>query len=102
MKASSIYGSFLSAEDIHEPTSAVIAGVAENTFEGKRKLVIDFEDLPGRLSLNSTNAKGLIEKFGDDTEGWIGRTIVLYVDENVFYLGKKTAGLRITFPDVKK
>ena len=104
-KASSIYGSFLAAEDIHEDTTAVISGVSDTTFEGRdggaprRRLILDFEDLPARLSLNKVNAESLINKFGDETDDWVGRTIVLFVDENVQYRGKRTPGLRIKFPE---
>lgn len=97
-KASGIYGSFLSAEDIHEPTQATIAGVTVAHFErdGKEqtKLVLSFDDLHGRLAVNKTNAEALIERLGDDYDFWKGKTITLEVVQ-VEYRGKPVPGIRI-------
>src|SRR5438067_6263342 len=42
--------------------------------EQERKVVVFFDDDPQGLVLNKTNARALVEAFGDDTEGWIGST----------------------------
>jgi hypothetical protein len=98
-KASSLYGSFISADDIKEPTPVTISEchVSEFTKEGQgtsRKVVLEFDDFPGRLAVNKTNGLVLIEKFGDETDLWIGQQITLTV-ETVLFKGKKVPGVRI-------
>lgn len=99
MRASGVYGDFLAAEDIHEPTQATIAGVDLMTFDrdGRKtaKIVLSFDDLPGRLALNKTNAETLIERLGDETDAWAGKTITLAVEPTEFR-GKRVPGLRVS------
>lgn len=48
------------------------------------------------LVLNPTNLQLLAKACGsDDSDDWIGRTCVLYVDDNVSFGGKLVGGLRI-------
>jgi hypothetical protein len=98
MKASSIYGGFISAESISEPVTVTIAGLQVQSFtrEGQeqRKLILDFEDYPGRLALNKTNAETIMGIYGDDTDNWLGQEITLAV-ESVDFKGKKVPGVRV-------
>jgi hypothetical protein len=98
-RASSMYGSFISADDIKEPTTVTISEVHVSEFvkEGQgtqRKCVLEFGDFPGRLAVNKTNGLLLIEKYGDETDEWIGKSITLTV-ETVLFKGKKVPGVRI-------
>ena len=99
MKASSMYGSFLATEDIHEETTVTIESIEVGEFSGEngkvKKLIFSFTDLPARLAVNTENAKVLIDKFGDETDGWLGKKIVLFVDPTVKFRNKTVGGIRI-------
>ena len=47
-----------------------------------------------RLTLNTTNARTLAELFGDDSDGWAGKQIVLFASTTDFS-GKQVGCLRI-------
>lgn len=44
--------------------------------------------------MNKTNCNALAFKFGDDTDGWIGKSVQLF-SEPVYFQGKTTDGLRV-------
>ena len=49
--------------------------------------------------MNSTNAELIKNITGsEDTDGWIGRKIVLYKDDNVSFGGKLVGGIRARAP----
>jgi hypothetical protein len=48
------------------------------------------------MVLNSTNIKRLAKACNsDDTDDWVGKQVVLYVDPDVEYAGNVVGGLRI-------
>jgi hypothetical protein len=48
------------------------------------------------MVLNSTNIQLMAKACGsDDTDDWIGKQIIVYVDENVSFGGELVGGLRI-------
>ena len=49
-----------------------------------QKMVIEFESIERPLIANKTNRTSLIYAFGDDTEEWIGKKVVLRVGEAEF------------------
>jgi hypothetical protein len=58
-----------------------------------------FRELEKPLVMNITNAQICEQVFGsDDTDDWIGKQIVLYVDPNVSYGGKIVGGIRMRKP----
>ena len=54
-------------------------------FEGKQK----------QLVLNNTNRKTLVAKFGTNVKEWTDKEVVLFVDKNVRFAGKRVCGIRI-------
>jgi hypothetical protein len=58
------------------------------------KFVIQFAEYKPMV-LNATNVKRLFKALGPETEDWIGRQMILFVDENVEYAGNVTGGLRL-------
>jgi hypothetical protein len=78
-------------------TDVAISEFAKDGGVPERKLQIKLAN-DKLLNLNSTNLKRLVKAFGDDTEGWIGRTIELYWDDEVQYQGRQTGGVRIRIP----
>lgn len=65
---------------------------------GRKEAVVyamEFKGANKQLVLNSTNRKKLVQKFGPNVKDWTGKTVTLYVDENVRLMGKKVCGIRI-------
>jgi hypothetical protein len=67
----------------------------------ERKLIVWFTNDEHGLILNRTNNRTLREAFGDDTEGWVRKIIVIY-PTMVDMRGKQTKALRITIPPPKQ
>lgn len=56
--------------------SAVRAGIV--TADGRKTAVVEFEEKPDYVYwLNKTNLANLVERFGDDTDDWVGERIPL-------------------------
>ena len=99
MKVSQIFsGDYLKAADLNgaEPT-VVIAGVEVKQFDDGNKLLITFQGKKKGLVANKTNANRIAMLYGDDTDEWVGREIVLYTDL-VDFQGKPTEAIRIRPP----
>lgn len=99
---------FLKSEDIDAAGGEMqltISAVGRKEYEenGKRdvKGVIQFSDCPKKLTSNVTNTRVLITMFGSETDDWIGKKIILYVDEHVQYAGKEVRGIRVRLIDAK-
>ena len=73
--------------------------VAKEGAEPEHKWCLAFEETDKPLVLNSTNIQ-LCERIfaSDDTDRWVGKRVVLYVDPNVSYGGKVVGGIRVRAP----
>ena len=72
------------------------ANVAREGDEPEYKWLIRFEGIKKPMVLNSTNIKRLAKACNsDDTDEWIGKEVVLYVDPDVEFGGNVVGGLRI-------
>jgi len=95
---------FLGKEDIGSGALVTIAScINKNTaMEGappEHKWCLTFHELDKPLVLNSTNIQVCEQICGsDNTDEWIGKRIVLYVDPNVSYGGKLVGGIRVRKP----
>jgi len=69
--------------------------------EKKEKPVIYFEGKSKGLVLNVTNARTISAIFGDDSEDWRGREILLF-EAQVSYQGKTTVAIRVRVPKRKR
>jgi hypothetical protein len=58
------------------------------------KLVVHFKETDKLLVLNKTNATTISNLYGDQTSGWIGKRITLYVIE-VSFQGTQMNGIRV-------
>ena len=82
------------------PTAVTIASVEEEVFnEGKdneeQKLSVFFKELEQGVVLSKVAIRQLAQITGsDDTDGWIGKQVILFNDTSVTYKGKPTGGLR--------
>lgn len=62
----------------------------------ENKWVLHFTEFDKGMVLNPTNIQACAKACGsDDTDDWIGKEVIVYVDPNVSYAGKTTGGLRI-------
>lgn len=72
------------------------ANVAREGDEPEYKWLIRFNELPKPMVLNSTNIKRLAKACNsDDTDEWLGKKVVLYVDPDVEFAGNVVGGLRV-------
>lgn len=47
------------------------------------------------LIVNSGNWDQLATAYGDESDGWRGKPVELYIDPNVMYAGRRTGGIRV-------
>ncbi len=103
MRISEAYPSkYLKADDLggKERTVKISGCFNEELGQGndkKTRPVLYFEGRKKGLVCNKTNAVAVAEAYGDDTEAWTGRDIVLFV-LNVEYQGKVMPGIRVRIP----
>ena len=99
MKVSQVFsGEYLTAADLQgQEHAVVIAGVEMKKFDDGNKLMISFQGRKKNLVANKTNSNRIAMMYGDDTDGWIGKEVLLYVDW-VDYQGKTVEAIRIRPP----
>ncbi len=100
MKISETYPSkYLKATDLggQDRTVTISACVQDELGQGSEKEIKPILHFQGRekgLVLNKTNATTIAEVYGDDTESWIGRAIVLFA-MTVPFQGKLVPSIRV-------
>jgi hypothetical protein len=62
--------------------------------DGDEKPTLIFDGQKQALVLNKTNAEVLVEAFGDDSDTWVGREVLLFPTQTR-YGGKKVPCLRL-------
>ena len=89
---------YLKSADITKPIKVVIRGCRIEGIdeEGKeQKPVLYFNKIERGMVLNKTNAKMISGAFGPETDDWTGKTVGLWVDQNVMFGNEKRPGLRV-------
>lgn len=99
MKLSEAFPSnYLKSDDLQDRDVLVVIASAEIEMLGQeRKLVLTFQGKKKSMICNKTNAGRIAYLYGDDTDEWIGKEIML-TSEFVEYQGKTVRGLRIKPP----
>ena len=70
--------------------------IAKEGDEPEHKWMIRFAEFSKPMILNSTNIKRLARACkSEDTDDWIGKKVMLYVDPDVEFAGNVVGGLRI-------
>jgi hypothetical protein len=77
--------------------TVVIASVEQKSFDDGAKLVIGFQNARKKLVSNKTNSKRIATLYGDDTDGWIGKEVVLR-GELVDFKGESVMAVRVQPP----
>lgn len=92
---------YLKGDDIkgRKVRAVIEGGKLEEMGDGSFKPVLRFRNSKKGLVLNKTNGDTIAEVYGDDSDAWIGQTIVLYFDPKVSYAGKRTGGIRVEIPE---
>lgn len=95
-----IVSKFLRKEDFDEDMVATIKGVKLEDVgnQGEQRWVVYFREFAKGMVLNVTSIRVLEGAFGDDSDGWIGKRVMIYVDPNVSFQGRVTGGLRLRTP----
>ena len=100
MRISEAYPSkYLKADDLdgQDRTVNIRACIQEELGQGaemETKPVLYFDGGQKGLVLNKTNATAIAEDYGDDTEAWAGREIVLFI-QKVSFQGKLMPAIRV-------
>lgn len=95
-------GDSLKAADLQgRDVSVIIADVQAKDFNDGKKLIISFQGKKKTLVCNKTNANRIARLYGNDTDGWAGREIILYVDW-VPFQGKDVEAIRVRPPEKRE
>lgn len=106
MKLRDLYPSrFLKADDIEEEggeVRALIKGVKIEELQdpergNQDKPVLYFLRIEKGLVMNKTNAEIIGDAYGDDTDAWVGKEVLL-VTEKVTAFGKTAPAIRVRVP----
>jgi hypothetical protein len=95
-----IVSKFLRKEDFDEDMVATVKGVKLEDVgnQGEQRWVVYFREFAKGMVLNVTSIRVLEGAFGDDSDGWIGKRVMIYVDPNVSFQGRVVGGLRLRAP----
>ncbi len=88
---------YLKASDIRNPIPARIVTAELTTFQsGDSRVVVTLITNEGekKLSLNKTNFSNLVSFFGADSDGWVGKAI-LVTTHIVQFNGRNTPGILV-------
>ena len=70
--------------------------VAQDDQEPDMKWVVYFNEFDKPLVLNTTNINAMAEACDSDhSDDWLGQEVVVYVDPNINFGGKRVGGLRV-------
>lgn len=102
MKVSEAFPSkYISAADIPEDNiRLVMSHVVAETMEDKQKMILYFQGAKKGLVLNKTNAKNIADEYGDDTDDWAGKEVILFTTW-VDFQGKSVEAVRVRTPQLK-
>jgi hypothetical protein len=96
-----IVSKFLRKEDFDEDRVMTIRTVKLEDMpgdSGDQKWVLYFKEEAKGMALNVTTIRVLEQAFGDDSDHWVGKRVMVYVDPNVSFGGKIVGGLRLRAP----
>lgn len=95
-----IVSKFLRKEDFDEDRVLTIKGVRLEDVgnQGEQRWVVHFREVDKGMVLNITSIRVLEGAYGDDSDGWVGKRVMVYVDPNVSFQGRVVGGLRLRAP----
>ena len=96
-----IPSSYLKKDDFDEPTICIVAKVGKKNIAKEDepadvKSLVKFAEFEKPMILNKSNIEALADACdSQDTDHWVGKEVVVYVDPNVMFAGERKGGLRI-------
>jgi hypothetical protein len=99
MKVADVFPSnYIKADDLQgREVPVVIADAKIEKLGNDQKLILYFQHKDKGMVCNKTNANRIAYLYGEDTDGWLGRPIIL-CSEFVEFQGRTVKGLRIKPP----
>jgi hypothetical protein len=100
MKVSDVFASqeTLRAADLGDKEwTLAIASVESKNFDDGTKLVIGFQNAKKKLVANKTNSGRIAKLYGDETDGWVGKEVILRA-EMVDFKGESVMAIRVQPP----
>ena len=99
MKLNEVFPSnYVKADDLKgRDVTVVISGATMEKLGNDQKLVLHFQGKDKGMVCNKTNANRIAYLYGEDTDAWVGREIIL-CSEFVEFQGKTVKGLRVKPP----
>ena len=87
---------YLSSDDFEDGEEKIltIVSVEPREFEDGLKPVVNFSETKKKLSSNVTNFNTIVSMHGDETDGWTGKAIQLFVTE-VDFKGRQVRAIRV-------
>src|SRR5262245_27380340 len=94
---------YFRAEDVTQEKTLRIKTATEEPVgvDQQKKWVVWFRNSPKGLALNRTNNRTIRSAYGDDTAGWAGKLIVVFLTQ-ADYRGRLVPALRVRIPPPKQ
>jgi arabinogalactan endo-1,4-beta-galactosidase len=89
---------YLKAADLDgKPVLLIMSHVEMKDIGGDHKPILFFKGSEKGMVMNKTNANNIAALYGDDTDNWQGKEIVLF-EAMVDFQGKTVAAIRVRAP----
>ncbi len=92
-------GKFFKSDDLNSDLKLTIGTVKDEELNGITKPVFYFDNSNQGLVLNKTNAQTISGAYGDETDDWTGKEIIIYPTE-IDFRGERKKAIRIKIPPV--
>ena len=91
---------YLGKKELANPIRATIETVyMDEMNDGKTEPVMSFTDRGIKpMVLNVTNRCALRDAYGDECDGWRGKSVEIYHDPSVMHKGQRVGGSRVRIP----
>lgn len=95
-----IESKYLKQSDVKDEMTVTVkslkkVNVARDDEDPEYRWTVLFHEFPKPMVLNVTNLKRMAKALGDDTDDWLGNSVLLYVDPDIEFGGNVVGGLRI-------
>lgn len=99
MKVGRFLSPYVRTADVKRAQTVTVAAVEEEVIgqgeDRKPKLVAYFDELEQGAVLGAKVVLSFFaEEFGEDSDDWIGKKVVMYKDPTITFQGKRVGGIR--------
>jgi hypothetical protein len=98
MVSEMIRSKYLRKEDVEDDIVLTVKEVRLEEMpgdEGEKRWVLSFREIPKGLVLNTTLIRMLEKTHGRNSDDWLGKKVILFVDPSVQFKGQTMGGLRL-------